>query len=106
MAGPGCDFCGAAYARSQRRRLMWETEGGDELILADLCARCAARADRLLEVCGGRGRASMRLTGPDTADAIPLALVRRMSGVLVRGVVYVLIALAVFFVVTLITSRG
>jgi hypothetical protein len=47
----------------------------------------------------------MRLTGPGTADAIPLALVRRASGALVRGVVYLLIALAVFFVVTLITSR-
>lgn len=48
----------------------------------------------------------MRLTGPLTPDAIPLALVRRASGALVRGVVYLLIALAVFFVVTLITSRG
>jgi hypothetical protein len=106
MATPACDFCGAACARSQRRRLTWKTEGGDELVLADLCARCADHADRLLDVYGGRGRASMQLTGPGTADAIPLALVRRVSGVLVRGVVYVLIALAVFFVVTLITSRG
>jgi hypothetical protein len=105
MAAPACDFCGAACARSQRRRLTWETEGGDELVLADLCARCAAHADRLLDVYGGRGRASMRLTGPGTADAIPLALVRRASGALVRGMVYVLIALAVFFVVTLITAR-
>jgi hypothetical protein len=84
---------------------MWKTERGDELVLADLCARCAAHADRLLDVYGGRGRASMRLTGPGTADVIPLPLVRRVSGVLVRGVVYVLIALVVFFVVTLITSR-
>jgi hypothetical protein len=85
---------------------MWETEGGDELVLADLCARCAARADRLLEVYGGRGLASMRLMESDAAGAIPMAHVRRASGVLVRGVFYVLIALAVFFVVTLITSRG
>jgi hypothetical protein len=84
---------------------MWETEGGDELVLADLCARCASDADRLLEVYGGRGRASMRITGPAAADAIPLALARRASGMLVRGAVYILIALATFFVVTLITSR-
>lgn len=48
----------------------------------------------------------MRLSGPGAADVIPLALVRRASGALMRAVVYVLIALAVFFVVTLITSRG
>jgi hypothetical protein len=106
MATPACDFCGAACTRSQRRRLMWKAEGGDELVLADLCARCGAHADRLLDVYGGRGRASMRLTGPGTPDAIPLALVRRASGALMRAVVYVLIALAVFFIVTLITSRG
>jgi hypothetical protein len=74
--------------------------------LADLCARCAAHADRLLDVYGGRGRSSMRLTIPGTPDVIPLALVRRATGALMRAVVYVLIALAVFFVVTLITSRG
>jgi hypothetical protein len=84
---------------------MWETES-DEIVLADLCARCAADADRLLEVYGGRARASMRLTAPATADAMPMALLRRASGVLARGVVYALIALAVFFVVTLLTSRG
>jgi hypothetical protein len=83
---------------------MWESEGG-ELVLADLCARCAADADRLLEMYGGRGRTSIRVTGPDRADAIPMPLVRRASGVLLRGAVYVLIALAAFFVVTLITSR-
>jgi hypothetical protein len=106
MATPACDFCGAVCARSQRRRLTWETERGDELVLADLCARCAAHADRLLALYGGRGRASMQLSGPGRADAIPLALVRRASGALMRALVYVLIALAVFFVVTLITSRG
>jgi hypothetical protein len=84
---------------------MWETEGGDELVFAYPCARCASHADRLLEVYGGRGRASMRATRPDTADAIPFALARRVSGMLVRGAVYILIALATSFVVTVITSR-
>jgi hypothetical protein len=105
VAAPACDFCGAAYPKGQRRRLLWQTEGGDQLVLADLCARCASHADRLLEVYGGRGRASMRVTGPATTDAIPVALVRRASGVLLRGAVYVLIALVTFFVVTLIISR-
>jgi hypothetical protein len=84
---------------------MWETEGGDELVLADLCARCAARGDRLLDVYGGRARASMRLAESDAADATVPSLVGRVSGVLIRGAVYVLIALAVFFVVTLLTAR-
>jgi len=46
----------------------------------------------------------MWLTESEAADATPLAPVRRASGVLLRGAVYVIIALAVFFVVTLITS--
>lgn len=85
---------------------MWETQGGEELILADLCARCAARADRLLDVYGGRGRASMRLTESDAADATAPSLVPRASGMLLRGAVYVLIALAMFFLVTLLTARS
>jgi hypothetical protein len=84
---------------------MWVTKGGEDLVLADLCARCALRADRLLDVYGGRDRASMRLTESDAADATALSRVRRASGALIRGAVYILIALAVFFVVTLITSR-
>jgi hypothetical protein len=47
----------------------------------------------------------MRVTEPATGKAIPLALARRVSGVLVRAALYTLIALATFFVVTLITSR-
>jgi hypothetical protein len=102
---PACDFCRAPCPRSQRRWLMWKTECGDDVVLADLCARCASHADQLLEVYGGRGRSSMRVTGPATEDVVPLAVVRRASGMLVRGAIYVLIALATFFVVTLITSR-
>jgi hypothetical protein len=83
---------------------MWRINGGEDLILADLCARCVARADRLLNVHGGRDRAAMRLTESDAAAATALSRVRRVSGALMRGAVYILIALAVFFVVTLITS--
>jgi hypothetical protein len=60
MATPACDFCGAASARSQRRRLMWETEGGDELVLADLCTRCSRHAEiDYIPDAGGAGRCQM-----------------------------------------------
>jgi hypothetical protein len=75
------------------------------LILADLCPRCVSHADRLLEVYGGRGGASLHVT-PAAASARPLVFVRRGSGVIARSALYILIALATFFVVTLITSRG
>ncbi len=84
---------------------MWKTECGDDVVLADLCARCASHADQLLELYGGRGRSSMRVARPATEDVVRLVVVRRASGMLVRGAIYVLIALATFFVVTLITSR-
>ncbi len=47
----------------------------------------------------------MRLAESDAADATVPSLVGRASGVLIRGAVYVLIALAVFYVVTLLTAR-
>jgi hypothetical protein len=100
-----CDFCGVASARSERQRLMWETEADGELVLADLCARCASDADRLLDAYGVRGRASLRVSRPGTAEATGLMLLRRTSGALIRTAVYVLIALATFFVITLITAR-
>jgi hypothetical protein len=101
-----CDFCGAACAESGRQRLLWRDKAGDEFVLADLCARCASDAPRLLEVYGGRGRASMRVTQSAPAEGIRLLLVRRASGLLVRAAFYVLIALVTFFLVTLITSHG
>jgi hypothetical protein len=76
-------------------------------VVADLCARCAAESDRLLELYGGRGRDAVTLTqqGPVSSLAAR-ASVRRVVGVVVRGLVYVLIALAAFAVVTLITARN
>jgi hypothetical protein len=84
---------------------MWETETEGELVLAHLCLRCTSNADRLLDVYGGRGRASLRVAGPSREAAMPLRVLRRTTGATVRAAFYVLIALATFFIVTLITTR-
>jgi hypothetical protein len=84
---------------------MWDLGSGRTLILADLCPRCASHADRLLEVYGGTGRASLQVTRVAEASAQPSGFVRRGSSVIARSTLYVLIALATFFVVTLIIAR-
>jgi hypothetical protein len=99
-----CDFCAAGCAKSERRRLIWETESDGELVLADLCPRCASEPDWLLETYGRRGGTSLRVTRPATA-ATGFIFLRRTSSVVVSAAVYLLIALATFFVVTLITAR-
>jgi hypothetical protein len=103
VAGAACDVCGAALRRGERRRIVWDTGLGGDVVLADLCRRCAADGDRLLELYGGQGRSAMRLTQPVAAEEP--GLVQRVSAMLMRGVLYALIALAVFFVVTFVTSR-
>jgi hypothetical protein len=100
-----CDFCGARCEKWLRRRLMWATEADGQLVLADLCPRCASHADRLLRTYGGRGRESLRVTGPGTPNAIGFTFLRKTSGAVMRGAVYVLIALVTFLIVTLITAR-
>jgi hypothetical protein len=74
-------------------------------VLADLCGRCAAEGTRLLEVYGGHGREVIRLTQAAPMSAVAPGLVQRVRGILVRGLLYVLIALAAFVVVTFVTSR-
>jgi hypothetical protein len=101
-----CDFCGAARARSERHRFVWDTGLGTELVLAELCSRCAGEADRLLEMYGGRGRDAIRLTQGHRVSAQEAPPVRTIRGIVIRGLVYVSIALAAFVVVTFVTSRG
>jgi hypothetical protein len=96
--------CGAALRRGERRRIVWDSGLGGVVVLADLCRRCAADGERLLELYGGHGRGAMRLT--QSVAAPETGLVQRVGGMLMRGVLYALIALAVFFVVTFITSRS
>jgi hypothetical protein len=84
---------------------VWAVAGVGDLVLAELCPRCTADADRLLDAYAGRGRASMRLDAPHRANAPRLVLLRRTTGALVRATIYVLIALATFFIVTLLVAR-
>jgi hypothetical protein len=106
VSGAVCDVCGAPRARGERRRLVWDSGLDGDLVLADLCGRCAAEVDRLLERYGGHGRNAMRLTQADAVAAPERAPVRKVGGIAVRGLVYLLIALASFLVVTFITARG
>lgn len=101
-----CDVCGALRERRERRRLVWNSELGGDLVLADLCARCAGQSDQFLEMYGGRGRDAVRLTQEGLISAIERVPVRRVGGMIMRGLVYVLIAVAAFVVVTLVTSRS
>lgn len=100
-----CDVCGQPRALGERRRLVWHSVGGD-LVLADLCALCAGESDRILETYGGRGRAAVGLVQEVSPPAVERAPVRRAGGMIVRGLVYVLIALATFLLVTFVTARG
>jgi hypothetical protein len=94
-----CDFCGSAFPPFERQRLIWDNGTESGLVLAELCRRCAADADRLLDRYGGHGRSALRLTREHGVAASPVQLPR-----LVRLLVYLLVALASFFLVTLISS--
>jgi hypothetical protein len=104
--GEACDFCGGPRARGERLRLVWDSGLGGDLVIADLCDRCAGKADRLLEMYGGRGRTVMRLTQASPVSAPETAPLQRVGATIVRALVYVLIALATFVVFTVVTSRG
>jgi hypothetical protein len=103
--GEACDFCGATRARGERRRLVWDSGLGGDVVLADLCERCAGDADRLLEMHGGRGRKAMRLTQASAVSS-PETAIQRVGGALVRGLVYLLIGLATFVIFTVVTGRS
>ena len=99
-------MCGAPRARAERRRLVWNSGLDGELVLADLCGRCTGQVDRLLEMYGGYGRNAVRLTQEEPVSARKAATVQRLGGFVVRGLLYVLIALAAFVVFTVVTSRA
>jgi hypothetical protein len=75
-------------------------------VLAELCARCASESEQLFAIYGGRDRDAIRLTQDGSVSAVEPEVVRRVGGIVVRGVVYVLIAVAAFVVVTLVTARS
>jgi hypothetical protein len=84
---------------------VWAGPDGTELVLAEPCTRCASQADGLLALYGGRGRHAIRVmqVGP---PCMPLTVPRhRVSSFATRGLVYLLIAIAAFLLVTLISSQ-
>ena len=84
---------------------MWAGPDGTELVLAEPCTRCASQADGLLALYGGRGRHAVRLMEVGPAY-MPLTVPRhRVSGFATRGLAYLLIAIAAFLLVTLISSQ-
>jgi hypothetical protein len=97
-AAPACDFCRSPLPRGERHRLVWESAALDsELILADLCSRCATAY--------GSGSRSARPTALRLVQEVrPSAAPPKVVGVIARGAFYLLIACAFFFIVTLISS--
>ena len=103
---PACDLCGRARRRDERLRFVWECGPATRLVLAELCRDCARNADPLLELYGGRGREAVSLVREIRASPPPRTARPRLVGYSARGVLYLLIALASFLLVTLVTSRG
>jgi hypothetical protein len=95
-----CDFCRSTRSPHERHRVVWITRVGGELVLADLCSRCAANADRVLDLYGGRGREALTVVSEKRIAPVPAARTRTLG----RIVVYLLVALGSFTLVTLISS--
>jgi hypothetical protein len=102
-----CDFCGRPRSREERNRLVWENALAPGLVLAELCPRCAMRSELLRELHGGRGRNALRLVEETRAAAsAPRTGQLRVLALSARGTLYLLIALASFLLVTIVTSHG
>ena len=92
-----CDFCRSPLATGERHRLVWESSVAGELVLAESCGRCATSL-------------GFRTTRPDALrlvqDAGPSAPAHRVVGFVAHGVLYVLIAVTFFLIVTLISASA
>jgi hypothetical protein len=99
---PTCDFCRSALTRAERQRLVWDSAFATELILAEVCGRCATETPRLLELYGGRGRNAITLVREVRASAPP----RSAIGFVARGALYLLVAVTFFLIATLVSSGG
>jgi hypothetical protein len=73
-------------------------------VLADLCRDCATSADSLIERYGGHGREAVRFVQEIAASPPRRRVPPRVLGYGARGAVYLLIAVASFVLVTLVTS--
>ena len=84
---------------------MWAGPDGTELVLAEPCQRCASQADGLLARYGGRGRHAVRLVQVAPPSIQLPVQHHRVSGFAARGLAYLLVAIAAFVLVTLISSQ-
>lgn len=93
-----CDFCRGAIARDERYRLVWESAFAGELVLAEMCCGCATKSF------------ASRTARPDTLrlvqDVRHSAPGHRVAGFVAHGVLYLLIAVTFFLIVTLISSSA
>jgi hypothetical protein len=101
-----CDVCGSARTRDERYRLVWERDPATQLVLAELCRDCATFADPLLELHGGQGRDAISLVQEIRASPPPRRAQPRVLGYTARGILYLLIAIGSFLLVTLVSSGG
>jgi hypothetical protein len=75
-------------------------------VLAELCRDCATFADQLLELYGGCGRPAISLVQEHRAPPPARAVQLRGLSYAASGLLYLLIAIGSFVLVTLVTSRG
>jgi hypothetical protein len=101
-----CDVCGFPLTRDERHRLVWESDPATRLVLAELCRNCATFAGPLLELYGGSGREAIELVQEIRASPAPRTVHPRVLRYPAHGVLYFLIAVASFLLITLVTSRG
>jgi hypothetical protein len=85
---------------------VWRTAPASGLVLADLCGRCAAQADELVERYGGRGHDAIRLEQRVGTAQRPRPVPQRALAFTARWVIYLLVGLAAFVLVTLVTTQG
>jgi hypothetical protein len=104
---PACDVCGAWCARAERHRLVWERDEATQLVLAELCPKCATSDDALAELFGDHSRRDLRLMHETRVSRPPRTTMASHAVTYpARGALYLLIALAAFLLVTLVTSVG
>jgi hypothetical protein len=98
---PSCDFCRGSLVSGERHRLVWESpELATDLILADLCSRCATAY-----ASAGASRWSVRTNAVRLVQEVrPSAAAPKVVGFIARGAVYFLVAVTFFLIVTLISS--
>jgi hypothetical protein len=101
-----CDLCGDAQIRGERHRLVWQVDDATRVVLAELCCDCATFPDAFLARHGGRGRDAIGLVREFQVPPRRKTQPPRIFGYATRAILYVLIAVAAFVLVTLVTSGG